>query len=104
MLVLLMGRKPETMLQLVTGLEQTDLKFATGTSINDLKDAFSVEFPAAVIMGAGLPLEVRLSIIKYVFEHSKSTTVHMKDWASGSSGMLPFVTGIVQGLFAKTDE
>ena len=102
MLVILMGRKPETMMKLVAGLKQTDVKFATGTGINDLKVAFSDELPAAVIMGAGLPLEVRLSIIEYIFEHSKSTTVHMKDWASGSSGMLPFVSGIVQGLLANT--
>jgi len=36
------------------------VKFTTGTSIADLKVAFSDELPSAVIMGAGLPLNVRL--------------------------------------------
>jgi hypothetical protein len=48
------------MMQLVIGLKQTAVKFATGTSIDDLRIAFSDEIPSAVIMGAGLPLNVRL--------------------------------------------
>ena len=104
MLIILMGRKPETMMQLIAGLNQKAVKFATGTSIEDLKIAFNKELPSAVIMGAGLPLEVRQEIIQFVFEHSDATTVHMKDRASGSSGMLPFVTGIVQGLLTSIDD
>jgi len=103
MLVILLGRKPEIMMQLIGELEQTAVKFATGTSIDDLKVAFTNELPSAVIMGAGLPLEVRLDVTRFVFEHSETTTLHMKDWASGSSGMLPFVTGVVQGLLANMD-
>jgi hypothetical protein len=98
-----MGRKPEIMMQLVAGLNQTVVKFATATSIEDLKVSFAEELPSAVIMGAGLSLEIRLDIIKFIFEHSKTTTVHMKDWASGSSGMLPFVSAIVEGLLANID-
>ena len=103
MLVILMGRKPEIMMQLIAGLKQTAVKFATATSIEDLKVAFGEELPSAVIMGAGLPLETRLDIIKFIFEHSETTTVDMKDWSSGSSGMLPFVTTIVEGLLANID-
>ena len=103
MLVILLGRKPEVMMQLVAGLKQTAVKFTTGTSIADLKVAFSDELPSAVIMGAGLPLDMRLDVIRFVFEHSETTTVHMKDWSSGSNGMLPFVTGVVQGLLASMD-
>ena len=88
-------------MQLVAGLKQPAVEFAAGTSLNDLKVAFSEEVPSAVIMGAGLPLEVRLDVIRFVFEHSETTTVHMKDWSSGPLGMLPFVTGVVQGLLAK---
>ena len=103
LLVILLGRKPEVMMQLVAGLKQTAVKFTTGTSIADLKVAFSDELPSAVIMGAGLPLDMRLDVIRFVFEHSETTTVHMKDWSSGSNGMLPFVTGVVQGLLASMD-
>ena len=98
-----MGRKPKIMMQLVAGLNQTVVKFTAATSIEDLKVAFGEELPSAVIMGAGLPLEIRLDIIKFIFENSKITTVHMKDWSSGSSGMLPFVTAIVEGLLANID-
>jgi hypothetical protein len=103
LLVILLGRKPEVMMQLVVGLKKTAVKFATGTSIDDLRIAFSDEIPSAVIMGAGLPLDMRLDVIRFVFEHSETTTVHMKDWSSGSKGMLPFVTGVVQGLLASMD-
>ena len=103
MLIILVGRKPEIMIQLVAGLKQKAVKFATATSIEDLTVAFDQELPSAVIMGAGLPLETRLDIIKFIFEHSETTTVHMKDWSSGSSAMLPFVTTIIEGLLANID-
>jgi hypothetical protein len=47
---------------------------------------------------------MRLGIIKLIFEHSETTTVHMKGWSSGSSGVLPFVTAIVKGLMANNDD
>jgi hypothetical protein len=49
-------------------------------------------------MGAGIDLNVRLDIIRYIFETSQSTTVHMKDWESGPKGMLPFVNSILNEL------
>ena len=101
MLVILLGRKPEIMIRLVSGLKQTEVNFATATSLDELKVAFSGELPSSVIIGAGLPLEARLDMIRFVFENSKTTTVHMKDWVSGSEGMLPFVTSIVEGLIGK---
>ncbi len=101
MRVVLLGRKPEIMMQLVAGLKQPAVAFVAGTSLNELKVVFSEEVPSAVIMGAGLPLEVRLDVIPFVFEHSETTTVHMKDWTSGPSGRLPFVTGVVQGLLTN---
>ncbi len=51
-----------------------------------------------VIMGAGLDIDVRLDIIREVFELSDSTTVHMKDFASGPQGMLPFVRAVLSAL------
>ena len=90
-------------MQLVAGLKQTAVKFTTGTSIADLKVAFSDELPSAVIMGAGLPLDMRLDVIRFVFEHSETTTVHMKDWSSGSNGMLSFMNGVAQGLLTRME-
>ncbi len=49
-------------------------------------------------MGAGLDLDVRCEIIKLIFSLSHTTTVHMKDYASGPEGMLPFVNSVLKGL------
>ena len=103
LLAILLGRKPEVMLQLIAGLEQTAVKFTIGSSMADLKAVFSEEQPSAVIMGAGLPLDIRLEMVRFVFEHSETTTVHMKDWSSGSNGMLSFMNGVAQGLLTRME-
>jgi hypothetical protein len=51
-----------------------------------------------VIMGAGIELEKRLEIVRYVFNTSNITSVHMKDWATGPEGFVPFVNGVLTGL------
>ena len=66
-----------------------------GTSLADVKQAFQAQDIDVVIMGAGLDLEDRLEIIRFIFESSKSTTVHVKDWDSGPKGMIPFVNAIL---------
>jgi hypothetical protein len=49
-------------------------------------------------MGAGVDLDVRLQIIREIFQLSDKTTVHMKDFATGSAGFLPFVRSVLTGL------
>jgi hypothetical protein len=51
-----------------------------------------------VIMGAGIELEKRLEIVRYVFNASNTTTVHMKDWQTGPEGFVPFINRILSGL------
>jgi hypothetical protein len=51
-----------------------------------------------VIMGASLDLETRLEIVREIFLTSDTTTVHMKDFASGPDGFLPFVRSVLTGL------
>jgi hypothetical protein len=51
-----------------------------------------------VIIGAGLNIDVRCEIIKLIFSLSDTTTVHMKDYASGPQGMLPFVNSVLNGV------
>jgi transcription antitermination factor NusA-like protein len=72
-----------------------------GTNIQDVKDTFNQQNIDIVIMGTGLDINDRLDIIKFIFETSKSTTVYMKDWNSGSAGMIPFVIGVLNGQFEK---
>ena len=51
-----------------------------------------------VIMGAGIELEKRLEIVRYVFNTSNITSVHMKDWESGPEGFIPFINKVLNGL------
>jgi hypothetical protein len=49
-------------------------------------------------MGAGLDLDVRLEIVRQIFDSSETTTVHMKSHLPGPGGYLPFVRAVLQGL------
>ena len=51
-----------------------------------------------VIMGAGIELDKRLEIVRYVFTTSTTTTVHMKDWETGPEGFVPFINRVLSGL------
>jgi hypothetical protein len=42
-------------------------------------------------------LETRLEIVREIFQLSDTTSVHMKDVASGPQGFLPFVRSILNG-------
>lgn len=96
--VLLLGRKGIVLDDVRDRLDRKDVEFFGGTSAGDVHNLFATKSIDHVIMGAGLPLETRLEIVKHVFTVSKSTTVHMKDGDSGPQGMLPFVNGILNGL------
>src|ERR1700741_3129272 len=51
-----------------------------------------------VIMGAGIELEKRLDVVRYVFSTSNTTSVHMKDWETGPEGFVPFINKVLSGL------
>lgn len=51
-----------------------------------------------VIMGAGIELEKRLDIVRYIFSVSNTTSVHMKDYATGPEGFVPFINNVLTGL------
>lgn len=81
-------------------LDVQDVELFAGTSLEDVRQVFADTDVDIVIMGAGLDLALRLQIIEEIFSASDTTTVHMKDFASGPGGMLPFVNGILTGLVA----
>jgi hypothetical protein len=95
---LILGRKGNIVQEIAEQIDIAHLNVMMGTSKEEVHEAFTNKSIDIVIMGAGIDLDVRLDIIRYVFEHSKSTTVHMKDWNSGPAGMVPFVTNILSGL------
>ena len=97
--VLLLGRKGIVLDDIQKAVAVQDVALFSGTSLDDVRNVFGAHSIDMVIMGAGLDLEVRLEIVKYIFTVSTSTTVHMKDRDSGPQGMLPFVNGVLTGLF-----
>ena len=70
-----------------SGLTETQQAFEKSNSAIDI-----------VIMGAGIELENRLEIVRYIFKTSNTTSVHMKDWASGPEGFVPFINDVLTGL------
>jgi len=99
--VLLLGRTPFVLDDVRAALHPSlDIAVLTGTSLEDVAAAFVDHQIDTVILGAGIDSETRLEIIRYVFEASQTTTVHMKDRASGRGGMMPFVNAILLGLAA----
>jgi hypothetical protein len=79
-------------------LERADIQFLSGTSIEDVRSAFAQTNIDHVLMGGGIDLEIRLQMVREIFQSSDTTTVHMKDHASGSQGFLPFVRSMLRGL------
>ncbi len=98
---LLLGRKGIIVDDVKDGIDPTSINLFGGKSLQDVKDTFDQNKIDIVIMGAGLDIIDRLDIVRYIFETSKSTTVHMKDWNSGPGGMLPFVNSVLNGLESK---
>lgn len=95
---LLLGRKGMVIDELKANLNVSNINLFGATNLAEVVAIFNVHKMDIVIMGAGIELNDRLDIIRYVFENSKSTSVHMKDWNSGPAGMLPFVNGVLSGL------
>jgi hypothetical protein len=79
-------------------LERADLQFFGGTSLEDVRAVFARADIDHVIVGAEIDLETRLQIVREIFQFSERTSVHMKDYASGSQGFLPFVRSVLRGV------
>ena len=79
-------------------LDLPGIHLLEGISIDDVRSAFAQTKIDHVIMGAGLDLDDRLQIIREIFQASDTTSVHMKDRASGPQGFLPFIRAVLRGL------
>ncbi len=97
--VLLLGRNRDVVEDARRQLDMTDVRLIGGSGLAEVRQAFSTGSPIDhVIIGAGLDLQTRLDILREVFEHSDRTTVHLKDFATGPQGFLPFVRAVLHGL------
>jgi AICAR transformylase/IMP cyclohydrolase PurH len=96
--VLLLGRLSVVVEDVQQQLRMPDVQLFGATGLDEVRSAFAQADIDHVIMGAGLGLETRLEIVREIFLTSDKTTVHMKDFASGSDGFLPFVRSVLTGL------
>lgn len=96
--ILLVGLKEGVVDEARQQLHMPGFQIFGGTGIEDVRKALTLERIDAVIMGGGIDLETRLEIVREIFHLSQTTTVHMKDVASGSEGFLPFVRSMLHGL------
>lgn len=100
--VLLLGLTTIVVEDVHARLNIPDIDIRSGTSLEEMKAVFAETEVDHVLMGAGLDLELRLSIVRAVFEMSDRTTVHMKDKGSGSAGFGPFVQAVLTGLHGNS--
>ena len=96
--VLLLGLRAAVIDDVKRQLDTPGIRLLGGTGIDDVRSAFAATRIDHVIMGAGLDLETRLLIIREIFATSDTTTVHMKDRASGPDGFLPFIRSVLHSL------
>ena len=101
--VLLLGKGGIVVAEVQDHLSTPGVQLFGGGSIEDLRATFAETKIDHVIMGAGLPLEVRLEIVREIFLLSNTTTVHMKDYDSGPEGFVPFVRSVFTGLLTTEE-
>ena len=96
--VLLIRRKGFPVEEIRQQLDLHEIKLLNASSLEEVRKILAVEAVDHVIMGAGLGLELRCDIVREVFTSSDTTTVHLKDLASGPEGMLPFASAVLSGF------
>ena len=100
--ILLLGRTGIDVQNVKKNISVKNANLLSGTSLNEVKTAFEENNIDIVVMGAGIDLDIRTTIVQHIFTVSKSTSVHMKDWDSGPQGMVPFIDGVLRGLIGDT--
>ncbi|NUS43263.1 MAG: hypothetical protein HOQ24_06195 [Mycobacteriaceae bacterium] len=96
--VLLLGLKTSVVADAQEKLGLPDVRILTGYNLDDVRKALASTKIDHVVMGAGLDLDTRLAIVQEIYRTTDSTTVHMKDAASGPEGFYPFARGVLTGL------
>jgi len=77
-----------------------DVQYIAAPDLNTVQQVFEKNNNAIdiVIMGAGIELDKRLEVVRYVFNTSNTTSVHLKDWETGPEGFVPFINRVLSGL------
>ncbi len=100
--ILLVG-KQLTSVPLLDQLNIRDVQYFAAPDLKTVKHIFENDNNAIdiVIMGAGIELEKRLEVVRYVLSTSNTTSVHMKDWETGPEGFVPFINRVLTGLLRE---
>ena len=100
--ILLVG-KQLTSVPALDQLNIRDIQYFAAPDLKTIQDIFEKNDNAIdiVIMGAGIELEKRLDVVRYIFSTSNTTSVHMKDWATGPEGFVPFINRVLTGLLRE---
>ena len=86
MRVLLIGRTHKVLDGARTGLNLPDVELEAVTNAEEAAQFLRRAKFSHVFMGAGIDLDERLKIVRFVFDASDTTTIHIKDVASGLRG------------------
>jgi hypothetical protein len=101
--VLLVGKGGFVVNVLQARLSMPDIKLFGASSVEEVRTILAHTKVDHVIIGAGLDLEVRLEVVREIFHSSDTTTVHMKDFASGPEGFFPFIRSVLTGWLDLND-
>ena len=96
--ILLVGRTRMVIDDARATLGLSDASLSTATNLAELEETLQIHRISHVFIGAVIGLEQRRAIVRAIVQNSETTTVHLKDAASGPNGFLPFVKVILSGL------
>lgn len=97
--VLLIGKLPGIVGHLADELEDLPIRWLGAHDHGEVVRQLETEPEiSCVIMGAGLPDDIRGDLIGVIAAIRPDVTIHLKDRASGPGGMASFVRRVVSGL------
>lgn len=95
--VLLIGKAPTVLADVLDQVDAAAVTFSTGSSLEEAAAVLERGPVDHVIVGGGLELDTRLQIVRRVFENSTSATVHLNS-PSGPDSFLPFVRSVLRAF------
>src|SRR5947209_4728613 len=84
--ILLLGVLDSILLDVQQQVARPNFEYFRGTSVEDIRSVFAQTTIDHVIMGGGILLETRLEMVRFIFEWSKTTSVHMTAFCLASNG------------------
>jgi hypothetical protein len=97
--IFLLGFSQSVLADVQQQVARPGLEFFRGTNLEDMRAVLARTDIDHAIMGAKLPLETRLEMVRAIFEASDRASVHMRPQSGpGPEGFLPFVQAVLRGV------